>query len=171
MELNRDKLAFNCILLVQNYRKYRFDNYFLEIYVLNQNYSFTQKHDYIKKGFFFNILGPLTYNTVQCDVETATVLWAKAYKRIDWERDQCIPTLSTRIWMKNVLSLEMFINTGDVRHDLLPIGTLLVDHVLNIQRGRDAHGLRGREGHWEVGPLVVRRQRGVRHAALAQVRV
>lgn len=39
------------------------------------------------------------------------------------------------------------------------------------QRGGYADGLRGGEGDGEVGALVVRRERRVRHARLAHVRV
>lgn len=69
------------------------------------------------------------------------------------------------------LSFEMFVYAGDVGHDLLPVRALLLDHVLYVERGGDADGLCGREGHGEVGALVVRRQLRVRHARLAQVRV
>lgn len=65
----------------------------------------------------------------------------------------------------------MFVDASNVGHDLLPVGSLLLDHVLYVQRGGNADGFSGRAGHAEVGALVVRAQRRVRHARLAQVRV
>ncbi|VVC97794.1 unnamed protein product [Leptidea sinapis] len=70
-----------------------------------------------------------------------------------------------------VLGLEVFVNAGDVGHHLLPIWTLLLDHILDVLETTmhlDTDRLRSCEGNGEVGPFVVLSQSGVGDSPLSE---